>query len=191
MRLVSPTSPIDEYDPMVDTDHVVKSIFGQEFIFSFIDGQYSGCECFMDHTSYIAKNSHGFILIYDVTSMDTFERVSLIVTQLQGFLTENEVPGPILLVTNKVDLEAQWDHKTTGIGYAILHGCAFAEVSVRQGVNVQESWTTFLKMLVEYHREGSVVKAKLEEEIKSKKKSQGDIQKYIENIRRCSVIPKQ
>ena len=80
------------------------------------------------------KGSHGIILIYDVTSLKTFENVKSWVSQIHEEISDKVV---IYLVGNKIDMDDERKVQTEeGQKLAEELGVPFVETSEKSGVNI-------------------------------------------------------
>ena len=80
------------------------------------------------------KGSHGIILIYDVTSLKTFENVKSWVSQIHEEISDKVV---IYLVGNKIDMDDERKVQTEeGQKLAEELGVPFVETSTKSGENI-------------------------------------------------------
>ena len=82
------------------------------------------------------KGSHGIILLYDVTNLQSFENIKSWINQIREEASPNVV---IYLVGSKIDLEEERKvTKKDGEKLAEELGLPFLEASVKSGINVNE-----------------------------------------------------
>ena len=82
------------------------------------------------------KGSHGIILLYDVTNLQSFENIKSWIYQIREEASPNVV---IYLVGSKIDLEEERKvTKKDGEKLAEEFGLPFLEVSGKSGINVNE-----------------------------------------------------
>ena len=94
----------------------------------------AGQDRFRSITKNYYKGSHGIILIYDVTSLKTFENVKSWVSQIHEEISDKVV---IYLVGNKIDMDDERKVKTEeGQKLAEELGVPFVETSAKSGVNI-------------------------------------------------------
>ena len=94
----------------------------------------AGQDRFRSITKNYYKGSHGIILIYDVTSLETFENVKSWVSQIHEEISDKVV---IYLVGNKIDMDDERKVKTEeGQKLAEELGVPFVETSAKSGENI-------------------------------------------------------
>jgi small GTP-binding protein len=104
----------------------------------------AGQERFRSISKSYFRNAVGAVLVYDITSMQSFDRVGTWLNDLQDLAAPNAY---ILLVGNKADLEKQ---REVGVDlvkeWAERHHLESLETSALSGKNIKES---FARMAVE------------------------------------------
>ena len=91
------------------------------------------------------RGSHGIILIYDVTSLKTFENIKSWVTQIHEEISDKVV---IYLVGNKVDKEEERKVSTAeGKKLADELGLPFTETSAKTGDNIENLFSDMIEDL--------------------------------------------
>lgn len=137
----------EEYKPTLGVDIFTKKVEIEDFgsvILSIWDT--AGQEKFRKMYPKYYKGAKYAILVYDITSRETFESLSSWVEEI------NKHAGkiPIILVGNKVDLEAYRQvSREEGIEITKelnLHG--FYEASARTGLNVNEIFEKPIKVII-------------------------------------------
>ena len=94
----------------------------------------AGQDRFRSITKNYYKGSHGIILIYDVTSLKTFENVKSWVSQIHEEIYDKVV---IYLVGNKIDMDDERKVKTEEVQkLAEELGVPFVETSAKSGENI-------------------------------------------------------
>ena len=94
----------------------------------------AGQDRFRSITKNYYKGSHGIILIYDVTSLKTFENVKSWVSQIHEEISDKVV---IYLVGNKIDMDDERKVQTEeGQKLAEEFGVPFVETSAKSGVKI-------------------------------------------------------
>ncbi|KAK1760733.1 GTP-binding protein rhb1 [Echria macrotheca] len=83
---------------------------------------------------------HGYMLVYSVSSLPTFEMVQVIRDKILNHLGTDSVP--ICIVGNKSDLRPEQRQVTPEEGKALAdkYGCAWTEASARYGENVSKAF---------------------------------------------------
>ena len=98
----------------------------------------AGQDRFRAITKNYYKGSHGIILIYDVTSIQTYENIKTWVSQIREEASSNVV---IYIVGNKIDMEEERKvSKEEGKNLADELGFPFVETSAKTGINVNETF---------------------------------------------------
>ena len=114
----------------------------------------AGQDRFRAITKNYYKGANGIILIYDVTSIQTYENVKNWITQIREEASPNVI---IYIAGNKIDLEEERKIKTEeGQKLAEELGLPFFETSAKTGVNINESFEDLVEKI-------DVVYSKLEE----------------------------
>ena len=88
--------------------------------------------------------SHGYVLVYSITSQRSFEVVKAINDKLSN-LVANRNLVPRILIGNKTD-QGEMRQVTFEQGQALANrwGCAFIECSAKHNVNIERAFTTLL-----------------------------------------------
>ena len=131
----------------VGLDHKTKNvqIDGKTYKIQIWDT--AGQERFRTITKNYFKGAHGIILIYDVTSNDTFESVRNWIKQIKQEVDDKVC---IILVGNKIDMEEQRVvTKEQGESMANEYGLTHYECSAKTGENVERSFNELVKKTVE------------------------------------------
>ena len=111
----------------------------------------------------IAKNyfqsSDGFIIVYDISNIDSFEKLDYWIEQIKTNSQENT---KMILFGNKIDLEDQRQvSKSEGEEYAKKININFFEVSAKEGININEAFEYFIKeVLSNYFNSENYIKRK-------------------------------
>ncbi|EAL44906.2 Ras family GTPase [Entamoeba histolytica] len=147
------------YDPGIEDEY--RTVMKVDDISIIIDvaDPCSGDEFSILRDLYI-KQSDGFILIYSITSKESFEEMKGIYEEIYRVKDkdENEVI-PIIIVGNKCDLENERQvTKEDGIEYADSVKCPFLECSAKTNENINQIFDIITRNVVEY-------KYSIEEEI--------------------------
>ncbi|PAV56519.1 hypothetical protein WR25_00218 isoform A [Diploscapter pachys] len=125
---------IEKYDPTIE-DFYRKEIEvdGQPCVLEILDT--AGTEQFSSMRDLYIKNGQGFVVVYSITSQQTFHDIKTMreqIVRVKG--TENV---PILLVGNKVDLAHQRQVRPEeGLALAEYWSCPFTECSAKNNHSV-------------------------------------------------------
>jgi Ras-related protein Rap-2C len=142
---------VEKYDPTIE-DFYRKEIQvdGQPSVLEILDT--AGTEQFASMRDLYIKNGHGFLVIYSVTSLQTFQDIKTMKEQIMRVKATDKVP--LLLVGNKCDLERQREVRVQdGQQLAESWGCQFLEASAKSTLNVNE-------VFIEIVREMNFIKTK-------------------------------
>lgn len=112
----------------------------------------AGQERFRTITSAYYRGADGIIMVYDVTSMESFEHVEEWLSEVDRYASENTIK---LLIGNKADLE---DEKQVSPEqaqkFADKLGIQFLETSAKTSTNVEASFLTMAKQLIKTRQSG-------------------------------------
>ena len=93
------------------------------------------------------KTGQGFVLVYSVTSMTSFEASTKLRTDILR-TNEEKLDIPIILVGNKIDAENERQVTSEqGQALATKLGCAFKEASAKTNTNVNEIFFDLIRMI--------------------------------------------
>ena len=105
----------------------------------------AGQDRFRSITKNYYKGSHGIILIYDVTSLKTFENVKSWISQINEEISDKVV---IYLVANKIDMETERKVSTKeGQKLAEELGVPFIETSAKTGVGIDNVFNDMVERI--------------------------------------------
>ena len=89
---------------------------------------------------------HGYLLVYSVTSRQSFELIEVIRDKILNSIGTDDIP--VVLVGNKSDLNFQRQvSEQDGRALAKQFGCRFLETSVRENVNVAKSFECLIDQI--------------------------------------------
>jgi len=85
-----------------------------------------------------ARSGHGFVMMYSITSRDSFEQIASVREHILQVKDKDKVP--VILVGNKCDLGVAERQVSTGEGQDLAKsfGCPFLEASAKTGLNAKE-----------------------------------------------------
>lgn len=127
---------MEKYDPTIE-DFYRKEIEvdGAPSVLEILDT--AGTEQFASMRDLYIKNGQGFVIVYSITSLQTFQDIKTMKDQIARVKGTDKVP--VLLVGNKCDLEHQREvHTTEGAALAQFWGSPFLEASAKSTQNVNE-----------------------------------------------------
>ena len=89
---------------------------------------------------------HGYILIYSVTSRQSFEVIEIIRDKILNAIGSDTIP--MVLVGNKCDLNYQRQVEySNGEALAKSFNCTFLETSVKDNLNISKSFETLIDQI--------------------------------------------
>ena len=127
---------MEKYDPTIE-DFYRKEIEvdGAPSVLEILDT--AGTEQFASMRDLYIKNGQGFVIVYSITSLQTFQDIKTMKEQIARVKGTDRVP--VLLVGNKSDLEHLREVSTSeGHSLAQSWGCPFLEASAKSTLNVNE-----------------------------------------------------
>eukprot|EP00455_Lapot_gusevi_P000001 TRINITY_DN0_c0_g1_i1.p1 TRINITY_DN0_c0_g1~~TRINITY_DN0_c0_g1_i1.p1 ORF type:complete len:213 (-),score=68.37 TRINITY_DN0_c0_g1_i1:269-907(-) len=110
----------------------------------------AGQERFRTITSAYYRGADGIILVYDVTSMESFEHVEEWLGEVNRYATENTTK---LLVGNKADMSDKRVSEETARRFADKLGIPFIETSAKNATNVDAAFLTMARELIKAREE--------------------------------------
>ncbi|EDR24377.1 hypothetical protein, conserved [Entamoeba dispar SAW760] len=103
------------------------------------------------------KQGDGFVLIYSITSKESFEEIKGIYEEIYRVKHKDKnEPIPIIIVGNKCDLENEREvTKEEGMNYADSINCPFIECSAKTKENINQIFEIITRNILEqkYQRE--------------------------------------
>ena len=127
---------MEKYDPTIE-DFYRKEIEvdGAPSVLEILDT--AGTEQFASMRDLYIKNGQGFVIVYSITSLQTFQDIKTMKESIIRVKGTDKVP--MLLVGNKCDLEHQREvNSADGLSLAQLWRCPFLESSAKSTQNVNE-----------------------------------------------------
>ena len=131
----------------------------------------AGQEKYMSVNKNLFQRVQGVILMYDITSRETFERLNIWLNIIKQMT--NDIP--IVLVGNKLDLEDNEDDGRIieygeGEDFAKENDFDFFEVSAKNGINVEKAFISIAEKILKIMQdERSISIVKLESDVKKLK----------------------
>ena len=125
---------MEKYDPTIE-DFYRKEIEvdSAPSVLEILDT--AGTEQFASMRDLYIKNGQGFVIVFSITSLQTFQDIKTMREQIQRVKGLDRIP--MLLVGNKLDLEHQREVPVSeGAGLAQHWGCPYLETSAKTTKNV-------------------------------------------------------
>ena len=156
-----------QYTSTIGYDFLSKNIIlpsGQNIKLVFYDT--AGQERFKSMSMNLLKNADGILLLYDITSIETFNAIKGWVESIIEIKGNN---FPIVLIGNKCDLEEKRKiTKDEGEKEAENNGFLFFETSCKDNINIEESINAIVSMIA--NEKSQIQYDKNESQVLEKKK---------------------
>ncbi|KAL8598905.1 Ras-related protein Rap-2c [Nucella lapillus] len=127
---------MEKYDPTIE-DFYRKEIEvdSAPSVLEILDT--AGTEQFASMRDLYIKNGQGFVIVFSITTLQTFQDIKTMREQIQRVKGQDRIP--LILVGNKADLEPQREVPLTeGAALAQHWGCPYLETSAKSTQNVNE-----------------------------------------------------
>ncbi|KAH6909052.1 24 kDa ras-like protein [Coprinopsis sp. MPI-PUGE-AT-0042] len=96
------------------------------------------------------RTGEGFLLVYSITSRNSFEEISIFHQQI--LRVKDQDSFPVIVVANKCDLEYERQvGMNEGRDLAKHFGCKFIETSAKQRINVDEAFSNLVREIRKYN----------------------------------------
>jgi len=142
---------IDEYDPTIEDSYQKQSIIDDEVVLLDVLDTAGQDEYSAMRETYM-RPGEGFLLVYSVTSRNSFEEIMLF--QETILRVKDQDYFPIILVGNKCDLEFERQVSTSeGRELARRFRCPFIETSAKLRINVDEGFSNLVREIRKYNKE--------------------------------------
>lgn len=136
----------DSYISTIGVDFRFRTITIDEKIVKLQIWDTAGQERFRTITSAYYRGADGIIMVYDVTSSESFDHVEEWLSEVDRYANENTSK---LLVGNKADLiDEKQVTKETAQSFADKLGISFLETSAKTATNVDNAFLTMAKELI-------------------------------------------
>ena len=137
---------VEKYDATIeDVYRKPVDIDGVSSVLTIVDT--AGQEAFSTMREQYMKTGQGFVLVYSITDVESFQQLKKIYAQLRRTKGEG-APISCIVVGNKLDLSAQRGVSTDeGQVFARQTGCQFMEVSAKDRLHVEEVFTTLVRTI--------------------------------------------
>jgi len=137
---------VEKYDPTIEDSYRKQvDVDGVACMLDIMDT--AGQEEYSALRDQYMKTGQGFVLVYSITSIPSFEAAGKLRTQILRIKEESQ-DIPIMLVANKADLEEERTvSKEEGKSTASKFGAGFLEVSAKTNTNVNEVFFELVRMI--------------------------------------------
>ncbi|ODM17880.1 Ras-like protein [Aspergillus cristatus] len=144
---------VDEYDPTIEDSYRKQCVVDDEVaLLDVLDT--AGQEEYSAMREQYMRTGEGFLLIYSITSRQSFEEIMTF--QQQILRVKDKDYFPIIVVGNKCDLEKERVVTVEeGEELARQFGCKFIETSAKSRVNVENAFYDLVREIRRYNKEMS------------------------------------
>ncbi|GAA5798587.1 Ras-like protein 3 [Helicostylum pulchrum] len=129
---------VDEYDPTIEDSYRKQCVVdGECALLDILDT--AGQEEYSAMREQYMRNGEGFVLVYSITSIRSFEQVQKLYEQIARVKDLDSFP--VILIGNKCDIEH--DRQVSmqdGKALAKYYGCQFLETSAKQRIRIEETF---------------------------------------------------
>ncbi|OJA16402.1 hypothetical protein AZE42_05509 [Rhizopogon vesiculosus] len=137
---------VDEYDPTIEDSYRKQCVIDEEVaLLDVLDT--AGQEEYGAMREQYMRTGEGFLLVYSITSRDSFEEISTFHQQI--LRVKDQDSFPVIVVANKCDLE----YERQGRDLAKHFRCKFIETSAKQRINVDEAFSNLVREIRKYNKE--------------------------------------
>ncbi|KAI7821875.1 small G-protein Ras1 [Gamsiella multidivaricata] len=142
---------VDEYDPTIEDSYRKQCVIDDEVaLFDVLDT--AGQEEYSAMREQYMRTGEGFLLVYSITSRNSFEEISTFYQQI--LRVKDKDFFPIILVANKCDLEHERQVSThEGRELAKQFGSRLIETSAKQRINVDEAFYNLVREIRRFNKE--------------------------------------
>ncbi|CAO3670532.1 unnamed protein product [Umbelopsis ramanniana] len=142
---------VDEYDPTIEDSYRKQCVIDNETaLLDVLDT--AGQEEYSAMREQYMRNGEGFLLVYSITSRQSFEEINTFYQQICR-VKDRDV-FPMVLIANKSDLEKDRQVSShEGRDLARNFGCTFVETSAKQRVNVDEAFFHVVRDIRRFNKE--------------------------------------
>eukprot|EP01103_Thecamoeba_quadrilineata_P007866 TRINITY_DN17688_c0_g1_i1.p1 TRINITY_DN17688_c0_g1~~TRINITY_DN17688_c0_g1_i1.p1 ORF type:complete len:190 (-),score=31.43 TRINITY_DN17688_c0_g1_i1:154-723(-) len=138
---------IERYDPTIEDSYRKQiEVDGAACMLDIMDT--AGQEEYSGLRDQYMKNGEGFIVVYSITSEQSFDAAKKLYLQIQRMKEDFPIHFPIMVVANKLDLESERTVSVQqGRSFATDNHCGFCEVSAKTFTNITESFTELVRLI--------------------------------------------
>ena len=142
----------ESFVPTIGVDFKVKTLDIGEKRVKMQIWDTAGQERFRNVVATYFRGSNGILLIYDITSRESFKNLESWLIEIEKNASENVLK---ILIGNKNDLENERViSKEEGQDFANRYSMQFIETSAKMDTNVSEAFLTLAKLMMEFNSNG-------------------------------------
>ncbi|KAF8339891.1 ras protein, partial [Cantharellus anzutake] len=141
---------VDEYDPTIEDSYRKQCVIDQEVaLLDVLDT--AGQEEYIAMREQYVKSGEGFLLVYSITSRNSFEEISPLHQQI--LRVKDQDSWPMVIVGNKCDLEYERQvGMNEGRDLAKHFGCGFLETSAKLRINVDNAFHDLVRSIRDFNK---------------------------------------
>jgi GTPase KRas protein len=141
---------VDEYDPTIEDSYRKQCEIDDEVaLLDVLDT--AGQEEYSAMREQYMRTGEGFLLVYDITSRQSFEEITTF--QQQILRVKDKDNFPMVVAGNKCDLEGEREvSRQEGEALARSFGCKFIETSAKSRINVDKAFYDIVREIRRYNR---------------------------------------
>jgi len=142
---------VDEYDPTIEDSYRKQCVIDDEVaLLDVLDT--AGQEEYGAMREQYMRTGEGFLLVYSITSRNSFEEISTFYQQI--LRVKDRDTFPVVVLANKCDLEYERQvGMNEGRDLAKHFNCRFLETSAKQRINVDEAFIMLVREIRRYNKE--------------------------------------
>ncbi|KAG8854016.1 Ras GTPase [Tulasnella sp. 330] len=142
---------VDEYDPTIEDSYRKQCVIDDEVaLLDVLDT--AGQEEYGAMREQYMRTGEGFLLVYSITSRNSFEEISTFHQQI--LRVKDRDAFPVIVVANKCDLEYERQvGMNEGRDLAKHFNCNFLETSAKQRINVDEAFSQLVREIRKFNKE--------------------------------------
>ncbi|KAJ3926590.1 MAG: ras protein [Lentinula lateritia] len=142
---------VDEYDPTIEDSYRKQCVIDDEVaLLDVLDT--AGQEEYGAMREQYMRTGEGFLLVYSITSRNSFEEISTFHQQI--LRVKDQDTFPVVVVANKCDLEYERQvGMNEGRDLAKHFGCKFVETSAKVRINVDQAFQDLVREIRKYNKE--------------------------------------
>ncbi|KAH7912912.1 ras family-domain-containing protein [Hygrophoropsis aurantiaca] len=142
---------VTEYDPTIEDSYRKQCVINDEVtLLDILDT--AGQDEYGAMRAQHIRTGEGFLLVYSITSRNSFEGVSTFYQQI--LRVKDQKSFPIIIVANKCDLEYE---RRVGVNdgrdLARHFGCKSIETSAKDRINVDEAFSTLVREIRKFNKQ--------------------------------------
>ncbi|KIY43778.1 ras-domain-containing protein [Fistulina hepatica ATCC 64428] len=142
---------VDEYDPTIEDSYRKQCVIDDEVaLLDVLDT--AGQEEYGAMREQYMRTGEGFLLVYSITSRNSFEEISTFHQQI--LRVKDQDYFPVVIAANKCDLEYERQvGMNEGRDLAKHFGCTFIETSAKQRINVDMAFTNLVREIRKFNKD--------------------------------------